>query len=382
MNTLNLHRKYTNQATAISNIFIDQYMPQANGEFIKVYIYLLRCLSDNEMTVSVSALADTFNQTETDVIRALKYWAKCGVLNLTMDNTSGTVTDVTFCDLNSDTHDNNKITVSDMATAPETTPASDNSVSGTVPDIMLNPDSNNNKVTFNIDTIDTGAAYSPALLTSLAENEDFKMLIFALGTYLGGRLSQPETSTIAYLYDRLGFKSDLIEFLVEYCVTRGHKSMRYIEKTALAWADLGVTSVASAKEVAIAYTDTVFAVLKAFGITNRTAGSIELDYIKKWTDVYDFSNDIIIEACNRTLNKIHEPSFSYADSILTKWNKANVKSFGDIKKLDLAHDLETNSAGKTNTSRTAQAVRPNKFNNFPQRNIDIDSLESMLISNK
>lgn len=51
---------------------------------------------------------------------------------------------------------------------------------------------------------------------------------------------------------------------------------------------------------------------------------------------------MIIEACNRTLKATHQPSFEYADSILTKWNKANVKTPEDIRKSDAEYELLRN----------------------------------------
>ena len=60
MNKLNLNIELNKLSTNISNIFIDKYMPLANGEFVKVYIYLLKCVTNNQSDISVSSLADTF----------------------------------------------------------------------------------------------------------------------------------------------------------------------------------------------------------------------------------------------------------------------------------------------------------------------------------
>ena len=68
-----------NQYSMVSNVFIDTFMRDANGEFIKVYLYLLRC-EDGNMPVTVSDIADKLNMTENDILRALKYWNR---LNMT-----------------------------------------------------------------------------------------------------------------------------------------------------------------------------------------------------------------------------------------------------------------------------------------------------------
>ncbi|MEG1575456.1 MAG: DNA replication protein DnaD, partial [Clostridium sp.] len=66
-------------ATSVSNEFIDRYMAEANGEYIKVYLYLLRHSGE---AVTVVSIADALNHTEADVHRALSYWQKAGVLGL------------------------------------------------------------------------------------------------------------------------------------------------------------------------------------------------------------------------------------------------------------------------------------------------------------
>ena len=85
-------------------------------------------------------------------------------------------------------------------------------------------------------------------LSELNSNDDFSMLLFVIQTYLGKTLSQPETNAIVYFYDTLHFSADLIEYLFEYCVSKGKTSIRYIEKVALAWADEGISTVDAAKD--------------------------------------------------------------------------------------------------------------------------------------
>ena len=68
--------------TRVSNVFIDQYMISANGEYVKIYLYLLRCLEDGGADFSIAGIADRFEYTQMDVLRALSYWEKQGLLRL------------------------------------------------------------------------------------------------------------------------------------------------------------------------------------------------------------------------------------------------------------------------------------------------------------
>ena len=60
-------------ATMVANEFIDRYMAGANGEYVKVYLYLLRHQSE---ALDIGAIADALNHTESDVRRALGYWGR------------------------------------------------------------------------------------------------------------------------------------------------------------------------------------------------------------------------------------------------------------------------------------------------------------------
>ena len=79
MITIRNDRKFS--ATAVSNLFIDRYMPSANGAYVKVYLYLLRCMSGSGEPFTLSGAAEKLDETEKDILRALSYWEKSHVLS-------------------------------------------------------------------------------------------------------------------------------------------------------------------------------------------------------------------------------------------------------------------------------------------------------------
>ena len=86
MINIQLHNDCPATDTIVPNQFIDRFMPSANGEFVKVYLYLLRSMQSHASNCTISAIADCFNNTEMDVIRALRYWQKTGLLHLEGEN--------------------------------------------------------------------------------------------------------------------------------------------------------------------------------------------------------------------------------------------------------------------------------------------------------
>lgn len=75
-------------------------------------------------------------------------------------------------------------------------------------------------------------AYSLDELKSFQQQENTAQLIFIAEQYLGRTLSPADMKSILFFTDKLHFSDDLIDYLLQYCVERGKKDFRYIEKVA------------------------------------------------------------------------------------------------------------------------------------------------------
>ncbi|MDE6388253.1 MAG: DnaD domain protein [Lachnospiraceae bacterium] len=352
---------YTN-STVISNRFIDEYMHAANDAQLKIYLYLIRMVSAR-LSTSISDIADKFNYTEKDVMRALKYWEKSCLLSLEYD-------------------DNKNVTgihLMDFAPLP-TTPVIAPVPAVSVPAPTVAPFASVVPISAKVNTADTAPAqnedvyvkpnYTLDELKAFKSNEATSRLLFVAEQYLKKTLSANEVRTILFISDKLGFSEDLIDYLIQYCVDRGKKDLRYIEKVAISWAQQGISTPKQAARLAGKYDKAVYAIMKALG-KNDTPTQTEVSYITRWTKEYGFTMDIIFAACERTVLATDKHRFEYADSILSNWFKANVHHKGDIQSLD-EHYHKT---------RAAKTVSGNKFNQFKQNNYDFDILEQELLSN-
>ena len=365
MNTIHLRALSSSQVTVLSNIFIDQYMPGAGGEFVKVYIYLLRLLADPSASVCLPLLADRLNCTEGDINRALKYWSNEGLLILETDP-SGELTGITLTEPSPDTQMELTATVSVpqsalAATAPISQTVSAATVSTPQPDTAPSR---------------SASALTPARIKELKENEDVAQLIYICEQYLGKTLTPTDTRKILFFYDELKMSVDLIDFLIQYCVGRGHKSMRYIETVAMAWSKEGITTVEMAKDSTSRYGRDYFTILKAMGITNRNPVDSEIVMMDTWLKDYGFSMDMIQEACSRTIMQTGQPSFQYAHKILTGWFKKGALTPEAVHALDVQHQKRSQDNSR---SRSQTPKSPNRFNNFQQRNYDFKELEKQLL---
>ena len=343
MSKINLYSDKNTTATSVSNVFIDEYMSGANGEFVKIYLYLLRQLNSVDAGFSLSEIADKFEHTEKDVKRALCYWERMQLLHLDYD-TNENLVGIRLLDALSKTGSTNA--ASEQTGADKTLKAAP-----------------------------VKKSYSADDIKQFTEQEAVMELVFIAEQYLGRTLTATDLNAIFYFYDELKLSIELIEYLIEYCVSNRHTSIRYIEKVALAWAENGYQTVEQAKQANGQYNQTYSAVMKAMGISGRSLVSAETAYIDKWKNDFGFSIELIQKACEKTIQAIHEPSFEYTDRILSNWKLNNISSLEDVAKADTDHQKRKKAA--TTAPRT---VSKNKFNNFDQRSYDYDQLEKMLLT--
>ncbi|MEG0805699.1 MAG: DnaD domain protein, partial [Lachnospiraceae bacterium] len=217
--------------------------------------------------------------------------------------------------------------------------------------------------------------YSQDDIKNFSQKEDVQELIFITEHYLKRTLNSTDINTILFWYDSLHFSADLIEYLIEYCVTRNHTSLRYMDKIAMSWADVDIRSVEQAKKNATLHSQANYGVMKALGIKGRNLVELETSMIDKWTQEYGFTLDIITEACGRTITAIHQPSFEYTDRILNNWHKSSVKHLEDVAKLDQSYQKN-----KTANSQKKRTSTDNKFTNFSQRSYNYEQLEKQLLN--
>ena len=328
MTKLTLTNHVQTNTTVLENEFIDKHMAKANGEYVKVYLFLLRHLKGPGGIPTISQIADALDDTEKDVIRALNYWKNQGLLDYEIRTES-------------------EVPAAVPSAGPSASDVSD--------------------------------------IERFRSRKEFREILHVTEQYLQKTLSHTEMDAITYFYESLGMSADLIEYLIEYCVENNHKSIHYIRKVALSWHEQNITTVAQAKCNTVFYNKNYYTVLNAYGIKGRAPASSEISFIKRWYEEYGFSSAVVIEAVNRTMDTIHQPSFDYTESILKRWFDKGIHNLEDIAAADSDYlkakeqraACRENAKAQKNTA--AGRKTNNKFNNFDSRSYDMDDLERRLL---
>ena len=373
MSQLTIYQDSYINATILSNRFIDEYMTDANDAQLKVYLYTVRMMSAH-LETSVTDIADRFNFTEKDVLRAFKYWQCKGLLDLDYDENGS------LCGVH----------LKNLCKSDSTEPSveSTHSVQGKH---SVSAKTDRKAAESNAEAEEKAAAipakpsYTPSMVrdfkASRTSSESGIDIFYLAEEYRKKPLSPSDIGTIIYICEELGFSDELFDHLLQYCASKDKSDFRYIEKVAISWKESGITTPQEAENAPGRYDRKVYEIMRQLGKTGNTPTDKEVSYITKWTGEYGFSDEIILEACDRTVMATEKNRFQYADKILKNWKDKGVGSLGDIDNLDKAFgsgekkSVVINGPGAGDNST-------NRFNRFSQRSdIDFKELEKKLIKN-
>ena len=214
------------EITCVPNAFIDEYLAEASGEYVRVYLYLLRHLREN---LKIHSIADALNLTDYDIKRAIFYWEKRGIFK---EGTAKAVEE--------------EIRSEEAARLSEE---------------FLNRKQANNftKLSFlaekNLPLAEQNVSCTQRNLLPIEEKkqeineEEFEGILYVAQYLLPGGVSRSHIQKFEYMVEYLGMSSELIEFLLDYCASIDKTSPRYIESVALDWHEKRIQTVKQAKNL-------------------------------------------------------------------------------------------------------------------------------------
>ncbi|AEM79977.1 DnaD domain protein [Thermoanaerobacter wiegelii] len=260
-------------STPISNYFINHFMLDAPGEYVKVYILGLKyCYYGNE--IPLKTLADKLFMSDIEIDRALKYWEKSGLVKLK--------------------YIDGEYTVEYFPVIPQ--PTSNHSVS--------------------------------------LQDPQVKQMFEAIELTLGRPLTPTEMETYLSWIDEYGFSLEIITMLVSYCASKNKTSLRYMEKVAIAWHDAGLKTALDVEEYLKAENkrwQNYRKILNALGLKEDELMESHKEMMDRWMDDLGFDVDVIIKACNECTLKLNEPSFPYINKILINWFNEGIRTVEDLE---------------------------------------------------
>ena len=386
MASINLHAEAVASVTCVSNCFIDHYMKDLSGDAVRVYLCLLRCIYDPSMSFAISSTAERLGITARKVRTSLDRLSSAGILALDYDD-EGELCDICMKPLSESAKKDEgdgqlsfDFTVKEESShAVEETPVAEE-VSRTEAEESKEPAAEEEP-----ETLPT-ASYKDMSNDDLENDPEISQILFIAERYLGSALNNSGMDTILYWHIDLGMSEDLIDYLITSTLDAGRRSpggaINYMNAIAIDWYKHGIHTVEDAMLDRKQHNENVLLVKKAFSL-GRPLAKAQMSFVDKWFNDWHFSQEMVVEACNRTMTNISTPNFKYADSILESWHK---KGYTDVAQLagdDAAHTKETKAKfASSGSGKTGYQPKKNGFNSYSEKNkYDSKAIEAMLLKN-
>ena len=297
--------------TELPDVFFTEYLSQANGEYIKIYLYMV-FLSKYGKDIKINDLSKKLNIDFKTIQEGIKYWEEAGVI--TKKNTG----------------------------------------------YVIN----------NLQEIELHKLYKPVVsLSAEAIKETSKNQLRAKAIeninnqFFQGIMSPSWYSDIDLWFKKYSFDETVMISLFQYCYNRSALHRNYIQTVADAWHKNNVKTFSDLEnlfEKQDKLNNLYKTISKKLGYT-RALTEYEKGYIEKWTVEYSFTLDIIEIALKKTTSKSN-PNFDYLDKLLADWHDRGFKTTTEIENF-LAEFKQKNKDIKKLEKTTG-------YNNYDQRKYD------------
>ncbi len=314
----------TDNVTVLPHDFIDKHLANSNHTEALVYIIGLRYSENGLLTPDNAAIAEILRVRESDVESAWQYWQHQGLITLADGQ-------VTF-----------------LSHLPQALPKTPRSHSGK-------------------------SLYTPAEIARCLENSsDLRLLYDEAQHILGKSLSSVDMQSLYYMYDCLRLPPEVLLLLMGNAVQSERTNMRYIEKVAVTWSELGIDNLQKAEAYLAELEDKrtfEYKVKGILGISGRDFTKTERAAVEDWQTRIKPSKELIELAFDICVKNTGKLSIKYMNGVLENWHDKGVTT---VEQAEALQQKQPVSQPKTKAKTTA-------FTNFDQREYDYDSMEKALL---
>ncbi|EFI41662.1 MULTISPECIES: DnaD domain-containing protein [Peptoniphilus] len=294
--------------TPVENIFINDYMPAADGNFVKVYLigYKLARESGGLKNFDFHTVADILGLIESDVLRAWDYWEKVGIIKKELQEDGSF--DIVFLSLK-ELYVENIYTVSNAE-----------------------------------EKVDQNSILDDKKIAGLLSSADY---------FMRGRLSIAQKQDIASWRDVYNMPVEIIEEAFWYATEVKKKdSIQYVEAIVRNWSKNNIRTVEDIENSYREHDERYYRLIKIkdkIGLSNKSYNAVDFETVNSWFEKYNISMELVMAACEKCINT-NNPNLGYVNRILLNWVEKGITSPDQIKSLD----------------KRETKVKKTKFHNFKQ----------------
>lgn len=300
--------------TAVPDVFFAEYLSSANGDFIKVYLYIFY-LSKYNKDIKLNDLSKKLNLSLKTIQEAMQYWETQNVVTKTPSG------------------------------------------------YILN----------DLQELELHSLYSPKLSSSPEEtkktekNKSRAKAIENINNLCFQGMMRPTWyNDIDLWFKKYGFDEEVMIALFNYCFQRNGTSKNYIQTVAEGWAKNNIKNFTDLDNYFLKqenFNVIKKSISKKLGF-HRELTQYETAYVEKWVVDYGFSLDIIEIALKKTTSKTN-PNFDYLNKILSDWHDRNLKTTDEIENY-----LKNSKIKNKNIKELEKNSSKLSYKNYEQRNYD------------
>ncbi|NLY87328.1 MAG: DnaD domain protein [Clostridiales bacterium] len=284
--------------TKVENLFINEFLPGAPGDYVKVFLFGLMYAQYNQ-EVGRGRMARALGISEEDIVRAWQYWADEGIVTITKRGED-------------DSYEIEYVRQIDNLYG--------RGLSDKQRDISEKEE---------ISEEDSNAGLIEKLV-----NKQIKYIFDKYQMQSGRIMTRKETEKLTDAIKVYGIEPDVLAFAIDYCADLDKYSVDYIFKVALRWTEEGCRDISQVKENLDRYSKrnadyaTIF---KTMGFT-RLPNPADRELMSRWFDEMGFTIKEVIEACKAAAG-LREPNLRYVNKVLENkmLEKGGIKTSQDYK---------------------------------------------------
>ena len=300
----------------VPNVVADECLKLARGNDLKVLLYLLRNAGtpfDEKEIAAYLSVADE------QVEESISFWKQRGII---------------------DVSESGEIVPSKNITAAKQ--VSDNNISVNTADPVRKIE------------LDRTPDFTPNEIAAAVRGSEKAEYLFKHCEMLYGRpLKHNEQRTLMIILEDVCVPVEVALILIDYCFSVNKATPSYMRTVALDWVETGILTIEKAEEKAAELKNLDSAInrfKKMFEVTSALSKQ-QKEYIDKWVNVYGFSDDMINEAYQITLNATGKLAFQYMNKVLDGWHAKGISTQEQLLAEQERHqgDKNTNSSFDANT---------------------------------
>lgn len=280
--------------------FIEDKSPYINPQYTVLFLYL-NVLASRDESIELAILSKRFNILITDIIMCIEYFKDLGLIT---ESSPETGTD-RFLDF------------------------SGNTVSKT-----------------------TGhGTYSPKELSIILENSsDLADLYKYAEVTFSRQLTYDEQNKILTFHEYYNLPFPVIVAVLDYANLENKLNFNYLEKLCQALNYENIKTVEDASKYLRTSDDNYTRIFKALGLSGRVTPA-QKKLIDSWFDTFNFTIDIVLEACDIACVESKKANLNYTNGILKNWHAQGFTNLADIK------NYVINSSNPQNQVQTPQRAK-------------------------